>query len=137
MGVTVQEARARHRDIELYDEDGLQITLADDQASINVPYWESLDPNRLVEGIAKASNVIREETGWQLYDPQLEKVIDPVRDADEFARASAWASATRSTSRPSRKVTRSRMIASRCGDESSADADPLRIEARGASAASA
>ena len=50
-------------------------------------YRESLDPKRLAEEIAKASNVIREETGWQLYDPQLEKFIDPLRDADEFARA--------------------------------------------------
>ena len=69
------------------EEGGLQITLSDEQASINFPYRESLDPKRLAEEIAKASNVIREQTGWQLYDPQLEKFIDPVRDADEFARA--------------------------------------------------
>jgi hypothetical protein len=86
-GISVEEARAKHRYIELFDEDGFQITLSDEQASINFPYWESLDPKRLAEEIAKASNVIREETGWQLYDPQLEKFIDPVRDADEFAQA--------------------------------------------------
>jgi hypothetical protein len=86
-GISVEEARAKHRYIELFDEDGFQITLSDEQASINFPYRESLDPKRLAEEIAKASNVIREETGWQLYDPQLEKFIDPVRDADEFARA--------------------------------------------------
>ena len=85
--ISVEEARAKHRYIELFDEDGLQITLSDEQASINFPYRESLDPRRLAEEIAKASKVIREETGWQLYDPQLEKFIDPVRDADEFARA--------------------------------------------------
>ena len=86
-GISVEEARAKHRDIELMEEGGLQITLSDEQASINFPYRESLDPKRLAEEIAKASNVIREETGWQLYDPQLEKIIDPLRDADEFARA--------------------------------------------------
>ena len=86
-GISVEEARAKHRYIELFDEDGFQITLSDEQASINFPYRESLDPKRLAEEIAKASNVIREETGWRLYDPQLEKFIDPVRDADEFARA--------------------------------------------------
>jgi hypothetical protein len=86
-GISVEEARAKHRDIELMEEGGLQITLSDDHAWINFPYRESLDPKRLAEEIAKASNVIREETGWQLYDPQLEKFIDPVRDADEFARA--------------------------------------------------
>jgi hypothetical protein len=31
--------------------------------------------------------VIGEATGWRLYDPQLGKFIDPVRDADEFAEA--------------------------------------------------
>ena len=86
-GISVEEARAKHRYIVLFDEDGLQITLSDEQASFNFPYRESLDAKRLAEGIAKASDVIREETGWQLYDPQLEKFIDPVRDADEFARA--------------------------------------------------
>jgi hypothetical protein len=86
-GISVEEARATHRHVDLFDEDGLQITLSDEQASISFPYRESLDPKRLAEEIAKASNVIREETGWRLYDPQLEKFIDLVRDADEFARA--------------------------------------------------
>jgi hypothetical protein len=31
--------------------------------------------------------VIAKETGWQLYDPQLEKFLDPVHDADEFTEA--------------------------------------------------
>jgi hypothetical protein len=86
-GISVEEARAKNRYIELMQEGGLQITLSDEQASINFPYRESLDPKRLAEEIARASNVIREETEWQLYDPQLEKFIDAVRDADEFARA--------------------------------------------------
>ena len=86
-GISVEEARAKHRYIELIEEDGFQITLSDEQASINFPYRESLDAEGLAKKIAKASNVIREETQWQLYDPQLEKFIDPVRDADELARA--------------------------------------------------
>jgi hypothetical protein len=86
-GVSVEEARARHRYIELVDEGGLQITLSDEQASINFPYWDSLDPAHLAREIAKAEKVIAKETGWQLYDPQLEKFVDPARDADEFAEA--------------------------------------------------
>jgi hypothetical protein len=86
-GISVKEARARHRYIELTDENGLQIELSDHQASFNFPYWDSLDPKHLAEGIAEASNVIGDETGWRLYDPQLEKFIDPRRDADEFAEA--------------------------------------------------
>jgi hypothetical protein len=34
--------------------------------------------------LAGASRVIGEATGWRLYDPQLEKFMDPVADADEF-----------------------------------------------------
>ena len=101
-GISVEQARAKHRYIELMEDGGLQITLSDEQASMNFPYRESLDPKRLAEEIAKASNVIREETGWQLYDPQLEKFIDPVRDADESHGRAASASASCSRSRRSR-----------------------------------
>lgn len=73
--------------IELFDEDGLQITLSGEHAAFNFPYWEPLDPRRLAEEMARASKVIGDETGWELYDPQPEKFVDPLRDADEFARA--------------------------------------------------
>ena len=86
-GISVEEARAKHRYIELMDDNGFQITLSDDQASINFPYWDSLDPKHLADEIAKASKLIGEATGWRLYDPQLDKFVDPVRDADEFAEA--------------------------------------------------
>jgi hypothetical protein len=86
-GISLEEARAKHRYIQLMDESGLQVTLSDDQASINIPYWDSLDPKHLGDEIAKASKLIGEATGWRLYDPQLDKFVDPVRDADEFAEA--------------------------------------------------
>src|SRR5215207_1714419 len=60
-GVTIEEARAMHRYVELTDEDGLQITLFDHQASISFPYWDSLDPVHLAREIGKAANVIAEE----------------------------------------------------------------------------
>jgi hypothetical protein len=44
-GVSVEEARAKHRYIELMDGSGLQITLSDDQASINFPYWTHSTPS--------------------------------------------------------------------------------------------
>jgi hypothetical protein len=81
------ESEIDQRDLELVDERGLQITLSDDEASITFPYWDSLDPAQLVQEIEKAATAIAKETGWQLYDPQLEKFLDPARDADEFARA--------------------------------------------------
>jgi hypothetical protein len=86
-GISVEEARAKHRYIELMEEGGLQITLSDDHAWINFPYWDSLDPKHLADEIAKTSKVIGQPTGWKLYDPQLEKFTDPARDASEFAEA--------------------------------------------------
>lgn len=74
-------------ELELVDENGLQITLSDQQAWINFPYWESLDAERLAAEIATASRVIGEATGWRLYDPQLDRFRDPVADADDFAKA--------------------------------------------------
>jgi hypothetical protein len=86
-GISVEEARAKHRYIELMEEGGLQITLSHDHAWISFPYRDSLDPKHLADEIAKASKVIGEPTGWRLYDPQLERFIDPARDASEFAEA--------------------------------------------------
>ena len=80
-----EESAIDHRDIELTAEGGLQLTLSDEQASMNIPYWESLDPAHLAREIEAAAKAIAAETGWQLYDPQLEKFLDPARDADEFA----------------------------------------------------
>lgn len=86
-GVTVEQASASQRFIELTDGDGLQITLDDDQASISFPYWESLDAAVLVREIDRAARIIGAETGWQLYDPQLDRFLDPERDAAEFRKA--------------------------------------------------
>jgi hypothetical protein len=75
--------------VELSAENGLQITIMADHASVTFPYWDSLDTGRFAADIDKAAEIIAAETGWQLYDPQLEKLLDPVRDADELARAFA------------------------------------------------
>jgi hypothetical protein len=75
------------RGIELSAEDGLQITLMPDHASFNVPYWESLDPARITDDIERAAKLIAGETDWKLYDPQLEKFIDPASDAEEIRSA--------------------------------------------------
>lgn len=73
--------------IELTAEDGVQITLWPNHASFNFPYWDSLDAARLAADIDRASKIIAADAGWKLYDPQLEKFMDPERDADEFAKA--------------------------------------------------
>jgi hypothetical protein len=75
------------RAIELVAQDSIQITLWPDHASFNFPYWDSLDAGQLIADIDQASRIIAAETGWQLYDPQLEKFMDPERDAAEFGEA--------------------------------------------------
>jgi hypothetical protein len=44
-GISVEKARAKHRCIELMDEGGVQLTLSDDHAWINFPYWDSAATN--------------------------------------------------------------------------------------------
>jgi hypothetical protein len=85
-GISVDEARARFRSIQLTAEGGLEINLYDHHADITFPYWESLDAEALTRDIASASSVISRETGWKLYDPQLERVIDPATDGAEMRR---------------------------------------------------
>jgi hypothetical protein len=73
--------------IELSAEPGFQVSLMPDHASISFPYWDSLDPAELSRDIARVAKLIAAETGWQLYDPQLDRFIDPERDAGKFAQA--------------------------------------------------
>ena len=45
-------------------------------------------------GIGLPPLSIGEATGWRLYDPQLDKFMDPVADADDFAKANVKATQT-------------------------------------------
>jgi len=65
----------------------MEIELFDHHASITFPYWESLDADRMAIAIDEAAKVISQQTGWKLYNPQLEKFIDPGADAAEARRA--------------------------------------------------
>jgi hypothetical protein len=67
--------------IELTDPDGLQIYLSEHEATITFPYWDSLDAEALMERVQAAARVIGSETGWRVFDPQLDKVVDPAQDA--------------------------------------------------------
>lgn len=81
--ISLEEAQARHRSIQLMAEGGLEINLYDQHADFNFPYWESLDAGALTADIERAAAIIAAETGWKLYDPQLEKFIDPSTHAAE------------------------------------------------------
>jgi hypothetical protein len=55
-GISVEKARAKHRCIELMEEGGVQLTLSDDHAWINFPYWDSAATNpRTVQAARRAA----------------------------------------------------------------------------------
>lgn len=59
-----------------------QITIYGDTVSITVPYWYSGDEAKEVfKNITKYAKVIRQAVGYFVYDPQAEKVFDPLNES--------------------------------------------------------
>ena len=73
--------------IAVTDQKGIEVSLFEDEAAITFPYWDSLDTGYLLQEIERAAAIVSAETGWKLYDPQLEKFLDPSRDGAEFRKA--------------------------------------------------
>jgi hypothetical protein len=73
--------------IAITDQDGIEVTLSEREVAINFPYWDSLDLDYLMHEIERAAKIVTAETGWRLYDPQLETFFDPARDAAAFREA--------------------------------------------------
>ena len=73
--------------IAITDQDGIEVTLAEHEVAINFPYWDSLDLEYVMREIERAAEIVTAETGWRLYDPQLETFFDPSRDAAAFREA--------------------------------------------------
>lgn len=74
----VDEAYERFRHLELNDTSaGIQITLFDDNASLTIPYWHHGDAARRVLHQAWGMiDIICRECGYEVFDPQLDHVID-------------------------------------------------------------
>ena len=76
------EARIRLRHLELNGPEencnGIEITLFDDEASVTVPFWhegdKAADAFRQIWGYLE---IISREAGYLVYDPQIDRVIDP------------------------------------------------------------
>ena len=82
-GITVEAARARYRHLELTAEDGtgIQLTLFDDTAAIQVPYSHTGRATKAV--MAKVWNylkLLKREAGYVAYDPQMGNVLDIASD---------------------------------------------------------
>jgi hypothetical protein len=74
----VDEAYERFRDLELnHTASGIQIQLYDDGAALSIPYWHSGDAaRRVLEQAWSAIDIVCRETGYEVFDPQLDRVID-------------------------------------------------------------
>jgi hypothetical protein len=85
--ITLEEAKERFRHLELNgseDSNGIQVTLFDDTASLSVPYWHRDKKAKLVFlEIWSYLKAIQEEAGYQIYDPQLECIIDLPLDLEK------------------------------------------------------
>ena len=80
--ISVAEARLKFRHLELNgpedDDNGIQITLGDDDASVTVPYWhDEADASNTFRAIWEYLKIISEEAGYVIYDPQIDRIIDP------------------------------------------------------------
>lgn len=83
-GISIDEAKEAFDHIELNtpEEDlATQITIFDNTVSITVPYWYSGDKAAEVfNTISEYAKVIRQTVGYFVYDPQTDKVFDPLNE---------------------------------------------------------
>lgn len=81
---TIDEAKKAFSHIELNTPEGdlaTQITIFDNNVAITVPYWYSGDKARQVfDKIYDYTKVVRQTAGYFVYDPQIEKVFDPLTE---------------------------------------------------------
>lgn len=84
--ISIEEARLRYRHIELNGPDGgpgIQIMLFDDCASLTVPYWHQGQKARtVIAQIWEYLKVMQHVSGYQIYDPQLECIVDLESDLE-------------------------------------------------------
>jgi len=78
--ISVEEAKLRYRHIELNgpeDGNGIQILLDDDEASVSVPYWhDGAKAESTLKELWEYLTIIQRETGYVVYDPQLDMILD-------------------------------------------------------------
>jgi hypothetical protein len=79
---TVEEAKANFRYIELTKAEGelaVQLTIYDDNVIVTVPYWYDGDKAKQVfNEVNEFTKIIFKTAGYFVYDPQIEKVYDPL-----------------------------------------------------------
>lgn len=83
-GTNVDEAKKAFDHIELNTPEGdlvTQITIFDNNVFITVPYWYSGDKAKeIFIKISDYTKIIRQTAGYFVYDPQIDKVFDPLTE---------------------------------------------------------
>ena len=86
-GISVDKAKHDFDHIELNTPEGdlaTQITIFDNNVSITVPYWYTGDKAQQVfEKVNGYARVVKQVTGYFVYDPQTEEVYDPTTSSGE------------------------------------------------------
>jgi hypothetical protein len=104
----VEEAYTRFRYIELSDVaqggSGAQVTLFDDTASVTIPYWHEGEAARAhLQRVWSYLDVVCRETSYEVFDPQLDRVIDSGAFEDVLACYAQAAGRVRAIVAPVRK----------------------------------
>jgi hypothetical protein len=74
----------RHMELTRADDTGIQVSLYPDQLAVAIAYWHTGPTARAVMQIAWSYlAILEQETGWEIYDPQLGRNLDRVHDLDE------------------------------------------------------
>lgn len=86
--ISVEEARLKYRHLELNGpqegSNGIQITLFDDEASVTVPFWhQGGKAAETFREIWSYLEIISRESSYLVYDPQIDRVIDPAGGFDD------------------------------------------------------
>ena len=80
LNISEEDARLKWRHIELNGPDGgngIQITLHDETATVTVPYWHhGIAANTVWEEIWTYLTVLKTDGGLDVYDPQLDRILD-------------------------------------------------------------
>ena len=92
--ITVEQARLKYRHLELNGpeegSDGIQITLFDDEASVTVPFWHEGDKAAdTFREIWSYLEIISREAGYRIYDPQLDRILEPSTGFGDSLRVTA------------------------------------------------
>jgi aminoglycoside 6'-N-acetyltransferase I len=85
--ISLEETRRKYRHLELSGPEGgngIQVTLWDDEALLTLPFWHELEK---AEGafleLWNYADIVCRETGYAVYDPQMERKLDPSAGYEE------------------------------------------------------